>query len=88
MKYSRLTFRSLGIPIATMLNLNNIKTKSALQKYMAMRFLVRPMEFAKPRPSNAPPWRFCPAGRKARGTGCSNPPLLLPHKIHAVMTPG
>ena len=27
--------------------------------------------------------RFCPAGRKARGTGCSNPPLLLPHKIRA-----
>ena len=27
--------------------------------------------------------RFCPAGRKARGTGCSNPPLLLLHKIHA-----
>ena len=29
--------------------------------------------FAKPRPRNAPPGRFCPAGRKARGTGCSNP---------------
>ena len=27
--------------------------------------------------------RFCPAGRKVRGTGCSNPPLLLLHKIHA-----
>ena len=42
-----------------------------------------PKEFAKPRPRNAPPGRFCPAGRKARGTGCSNPPLLLLHKIHA-----
>ena len=48
-----------------------------------MRFLVRPKGFAKPRPRNAPPGRFCPAGRKARGTGCSNPPLLLPHKIRA-----
>ena len=38
-----------------------------------MRFLVRPKGFAKPRPRNAPPGRFCPAGRKARGTGCSNP---------------
>ena len=42
-----------------------------------------PKGFAKPRPRNAPPGRFCPAGRKARGTGCSNPPLLLPHKIRA-----
>ena len=26
----------------------------------------------------------CPKGfAKPRGTGCSNPPLLLPHKIHA-----
>ena len=32
-----------------------------------------PKGFAKPRPRNAPPGRFCPAGRKARGTGCSNP---------------
>ena len=48
-----------------------------------MRFLARPKGFAKPRPRNAPPGRFCPAGRKARGTGCSNPPLLLLHKIHA-----
>ena len=44
---------------------------------------MRPGGFAKPRPRNAPPGRFCPAGRKARGTGCSNPPLLLLHKIHA-----
>ena len=44
---------------------------------------MRPKEFAKPRPRNAPPGRFCPAERKARGTGCSNPPLLLLHKIHA-----
>ena len=44
---------------------------------------MRPKGFAKPRPRNAPPGRFCPAGRKARGTGCSNPPLLLPHKIRA-----
>ena len=48
-----------------------------------MRFLVRLKGFAKPRPRNAPSGRFCPAGRKARGTGCSNPPLLLPHKIRA-----
>ena len=48
-----------------------------------MRFLARPKGFAKPRPRNAPPGRFCPAVRKAQGTGCSNPPLLLPHKIHA-----
>ena len=32
-----------------------------------------PKGFAKPRPRNAPLGRFCPAGRKARGTGCSNP---------------
>ena len=38
-----------------------------------MRFLVCPKGFTKPRPRNAPPGRFCPAGRKARGTGCSNP---------------
>lgn len=38
-----------------------------------MRFLVCPKGFAKPRPRNAPPGRFCPAGRKSRGTGCSNP---------------
>ena len=38
-----------------------------------MSFLARPKGFAKPRPSNAPPGRFCPAGRKARGKGCSNP---------------
>ena len=44
---------------------------------------MRPGGFAKPRPRNAPLGRFCPAGRKARGTGCSNPPLLLPHKIRA-----
>ena len=31
--------------------------------------------FAKPRPRNAPPGRFRLAGRKARGTGCSNPPF-------------
>ncbi len=34
---------------------------------------MRPKGFAKPRPRNAPLGRFCPAGRKARGTGCSNP---------------
>ena len=34
---------------------------------------MRPKGFSKPRPKNAPPGRFCPAGRKARGTGCSNP---------------
>ena len=38
-----------------------------------MRFLARPKGFAEPRPRNAPLGRFCPAGRKARGTGCSNP---------------
>ena len=43
-------------------------------------FLVRPKGFAKPRPRNAPPGRFCPAGRKARGTGCSNPPFCCPIK--------
>ena len=37
-----------------------------------MRFLVRPKGFAKPRLRNTPSGRFCPAGRKARGTGCSN----------------
>ena len=56
-----------------LVNLNNIKTKSALQKYIAMRFWKRPKGFAKPRPRNAPPGRFRLAGRKARGTGCSNP---------------
>ena len=56
--------------MASLLNLNNIKTKIALQKYIAMRFFVHPKGFAKPRPRNAPPGRFCPAGRKARGTGC------------------
>ena len=48
-----------------------------------MHFFACPKGFAEPRPRNAPPGRFCPAGRKARGTGCSNPPLLLLHKIHA-----
>ena len=43
-----------------------------MQKYIAMRFLVRPKGFAKPRLRNTPSGRFCPAGRKARGTGCSN----------------
>ena len=62
---------------------HKIKAKSALQKYIAMRFLVYPKEFAKPRPRNAPPGSFRLAGRKPRGTGCSNPPLLLPHKIRA-----
>ena len=38
-----------------------------------MRFFARPKGFAKPRPRNAPLGRFCPAGRKARGAGCSNP---------------
>ena len=28
-----------------------------------------------PHPKNAPPGHFCPAGRKAPGTGCSNPTL-------------
>ena len=41
---------------------------------------MRPKGFAKPRPRNAPPGRFCPAGRKARGTGCSNPPFCCPIK--------
>ena len=45
-----------------------------------MRFFVRPKGFAKPRPRNAPPGRFCPAGRKARGTGCSNPFFYCPIK--------
>ena len=45
-----------------------------------MRFLARPKGFAKPRPRNAPPGRFCPAGRKARGTGCSNPLFYCPIK--------
>ena len=45
-----------------------------------MRFLARPKGFAKPRPRNAPPGRLCPAGRKARGTGCSNPPFYCPIK--------
>ena len=51
-----------------------------MQKHIAMRFLVRPKGFAKPRPRNAPPGRFCPAGRKARGTGCSNPLFYCPIK--------
>lgn len=34
----------------------------------------------KPHPRNAPPGRFCPAARKARGTGCSNPPFCCPIK--------
>ena len=41
---------------------------------------MRPGEFAKPRPRNAPPGRFCPAGRRARGTGCSNPLFYRPIK--------
>ena len=41
---------------------------------------MRPKGFAKPRPRNAPPGRFCPAGRKARGTGCSNPFFYRPIK--------
>ena len=45
-----------------------------------MRFLARPKGFAKPRPRNAPPGRFCPAARKARGTGCSNPFFYRPIK--------
>ena len=45
-----------------------------------MRFLARPKGFAKPRPRNAPPGRFCPAGRKARGTGCSKPFFYCPIK--------
>ena len=45
-----------------------------------MRFFVCPKGFAKPRPRNAPPGRFCPAGRKARGTGCSNPFFCCPIK--------
>ena len=44
-----------------------------IKKYIAMRFFVYSKGFSKPRPRNAPPGRFCPAGRKARGTGCSNP---------------
>ena len=49
------------------------KKKNALQKYIAMRIFARLKGFAEPRPRNTPPGRFCPAGRKARGTGCSNP---------------
>ena len=45
-----------------------------------MRFLARPKGFAKPRPRNAPPGRFCPAGRKARGKGCPNPFFYCPVK--------
>ena len=51
------------------------------KKYIAMRFLARPKGFAEPRPRNAPLGRFCPAGRIARGTGCSNPLFYRPHKI-------
>ena len=39
------------------------------QGYAFLREAI-PKGFAKPRPRNAPPGRFCPAGRKARGTGC------------------
>lgn len=42
--------------------------------------LSAPEEIPKPRPRNAPPGRFCPAGRKARGTGCSNPLFYCPIK--------
>ncbi len=38
-----------------------------------MHFLARPKGFAEPCPRNAQLGRFCPAGRKARDTGCSNP---------------
>ena len=41
---------------------------------------MRPTGFAKPCPRNAPPEGFCPAGRKARGTGCSNPFFYCPIK--------
>ena len=51
-----------------------------MQKYIAMSFFVRPKGFAKPRPRNVPPGRFCPAGRKTRGTGCSNPFFYCPVK--------
>ena len=34
-----------------------------------------------PRPKNAPPGHFCPAGRKAPGTGCSNPTLQPLHSL-------
>ena len=56
------------------------QTKNHLAKYIAMRFFVRPKGFAKLRPRNAPPGRFRLAGRKARGTGCSNPFFYCPVK--------
>lgn len=34
-----------------------------------------------PRPKNAPPGHFYPAGRKAPGTGCSNPTLRPLHSL-------
>ena len=59
------------------LNQNHIKPKSALTKYMAMRFFCASEGIRQAAPQKLP------AGRKVRGTGCSNPPLLLLHKIHA-----
>ena len=58
-----------------------------------------PKKFAEPRPRNAPLGRFCPAGRKARGTGCSNPLFYCsiksmqnkkaaPHKVLLLVRPG
>ena len=44
---------------------------------MAMRFFCASEGIRQAAPQKRP------AGRKVRGTGCSNPPLLLLHKIHA-----
>ena len=70
-----------------------------MQKYITMHFFVCPKGFAKPRPRNAPSGRFRPAGRKARGTGCSNTFFYCPiksaknkksstHKVLLLVRPG
>ena len=56
------------------------KQKAHCKSTLQCVYLVRPKGFAKPRPRNAPPGRFCPAGRKARGTGCSKPFFYCPIK--------
>ena len=44
-----------------LVNLNNIKTKRALQKYIAMRLLARPKGFAEPRGTGCSnPFFYCP----------------------------
>ena len=63
------------------LNQNHIKPKSALPKYMAIRFLSAPEGIRQAAPQKRPTGTFLPRGTQSAGHELFESLLLLPHKI-------